>query len=87
MDEVIVKLEARLLAMEQLLTLTTAMVYKAKGVKPSEVADNNQKILDGARDNIVVNTSDPAISDLYAAEYVAALERLLSVVLKKVAGP
>ena len=85
MDEKAIKLEVRLGAIEYMVGELFRMVYLLGRAPPEMVEESHEKLRDHLR-TMPMPTSDPAISDLAAAEMQEAYERLLEIIARAVRG-
>jgi hypothetical protein len=85
MDEKAIKLEARLGAIEYMLAELFKMVYLISGATPEMVESSHEKLREHLR-TMAMPTTDPAISDLAAAEIQEAHEHLLKMIAAAVRG-
>ena len=80
MDEKAIKLEARLGAIEYMIGELFKMVYLLGSVTPEMVVESHEKLREHLR-TMPMPTTDPAVSDLAAAEIQEAHERLLKIIV------
>jgi hypothetical protein len=81
MDEKAIKLEARLGAIEYMIGELFKMVYRLGGATPAMVVESHEKFREYLR-TMPMPTTDPALSDLVAAEIQEAHERLLKIIVE-----
>ena len=85
MDEKAIKLEARLGAIEYMVGQLFRMFYLSVGATPEMVEKSHEKFREHLR-TMPMPPSDPAISDLAAAEIQEAHERLLGIIAEAARG-
>jgi hypothetical protein len=85
MDQKEIKLIARLGAIEYMIGQLSRMVYLSVGATPEIVEKSHEKLREYLR-TMPMPPTDPAISDLVAAEIQEAHERLLGIIEEAVRG-
>lgn len=75
--EQVLKLEARLAAIEYLLAHVVSHQYRTDGATPEMIEQGHKRLRGFAREWTFPELSDPAFSDLLASEIEAALDKLL----------
>ncbi len=72
-----VQQELRLAAIEYMLTRLYLIVYRTSGITQSQIDAANEEFLSGIANHVFPVDGQPALSDYGAAEWEAAIRRLV----------